>query len=100
MPVNEAVCQADPLGKSCPKGSWCCLDASNPNDLKSVCAPCEKTAWGHCLFETASETCSRHGYKPWNSLSDLQDLAKSTTESVIKEAAKELLCKYVPSECA
>jgi hypothetical protein len=99
MSVNEAACQADPLGKSCPKGSWCCLDASDPKNLMSVCVPCQKTVFGHCAFETTSETCSKHGYKPWNSLSDLQDIAKDDAERLVKEAAKQALCKYFPSEC-
>jgi hypothetical protein len=99
MAVNEAMCQADPFGKSCPKGNWCCLDASDPKNPKSTCVPCQNTVSGHCAFETSSETCSKHGYKPWNSLSDLEDVAKETSESLIKAAAKQILCKYIPSEC-
>ena len=100
MSIDEGACQAAPWGKSCGNGEWCCLDASDAAHPKSVCMPCEHTFFGHCLYETSSEVCARHNLKPWNSLSDLQDLVKSEGEELLKEAAKQLLCRYVPSQCS
>ena len=99
MSINQAACEASPLGKSCAKGSWCCLDSSDPINLQSVCVPCKHTLFGHCLYETDGDVCGGRGFKTWNSLSDLQDLARSEGEALVKEAAQALLCHYVPSEC-
>lgn len=75
------------MGKSCPKGQWCCLDESAK---KSVCVPCRLKVFGHCL-EDDKTVCAKAGYKSWNSLADVEDAVITAGESATKAAIEAWL---------
>jgi hypothetical protein len=83
--VNEDNCESKPTGKSCPGGSWCCL---NKEATASVCSPCPRTIFGHCL-SLPKATCDNAGLEVWNDISrnKVISAARDFTENLINKAA-------------
>ena len=91
MPLDESACEASPYGKSCPTGSWCCM---NEQAGKSECVPCKTTVFGRCL-NTAVDACSAAGLKPWNQLADVEQAAVEAGKTALQKAFQDAMAKYV-----